>query len=294
MVAFGVGSALVAVAATLTALDKGIEPTIGVNALLVAVVAMIVGGVRSYPRRGAGRLRAGRHREPGDLADPLRVAEHDHLHRASPSSSCFAPPASWAGAAHGTASSRVDYVLYVTSLVAVYGVLTVSLNLVVGYTGVLSVAHAAFMGIGAYTTALLLVDWRVNFFLTLPVGLAIAGTVAAALAASTLRLKGDYYIIGSFGFQVIMYSIFLNWIGLTKGPFGIRSIPKPRAFGFRVRRSRPVRHPRSGVPRRVASGWRVGWASRLTARCSGPSARTRWAPPPSARTCDATRCRSSW
>ena len=126
----------------------------------------------------------------------------------------------------------MDYVLYVTSLVAVYGVLTVSLNLVVGYTGVLSVAHAAFMGIGAYTTALLLVDGGVNFFFTLPVGVAIAGAVSAALAASTLRLKGDYYIIGSFGFQVIMYSIFLNWIGLTKGPFGIRSIPKPRAFGF--------------------------------------------------------------
>ena len=62
--------------------------------------------------------------------------------------------------------------------------------------------------------------------------MAIAGLVSAALASSTLRLKGDYYIIGSFGFQVIMYSVFLNWIALTKGPFGIRNIPKPRAFGF--------------------------------------------------------------
>jgi branched-chain amino acid transport system permease protein len=126
----------------------------------------------------------------------------------------------------------VDYVLYVTSLVAVYGVLTVSLNLVLGYTGVLSVAHAAFMGIGAYATALLVTDAGASFFATLPVGAAIAGLVAAALASSTLRLKGDYYIIGSFGFQVIMYSVFLNWIGLTKGPFGIRSIPKPQLFGF--------------------------------------------------------------
>jgi ABC-type branched-subunit amino acid transport system permease subunit len=126
----------------------------------------------------------------------------------------------------------MDYVLYVTSLVAVYGVLTVSLNLVVGYTGVLSVAHAAFMGIGAYATALLVTDGQVNFFVTLPVGVAIAGLVSAALAASTLRLKGDYYIIGSFGFQVIMYSVALNWIGLTKGPFGIRNIPKPNALGF--------------------------------------------------------------
>lgn len=126
----------------------------------------------------------------------------------------------------------MDYVFYVVSLVAIYGVLTVSLNLVVGYTGVLSVAHAAFMGIGAYATALLVTDGGLNFFATMPVGVAIAGVIAAALAASTLRLRGDYYIIGSFGFQVIMFSIFLNWIGLTKGPFGIRNIAKPRAFGF--------------------------------------------------------------
>ena len=126
----------------------------------------------------------------------------------------------------------MDYVLYVTSLVAVYGVLTVSLNLVLGYTGILSVAHAAFMGIGAYATALLVTDGGANFFLTVPVGALVAGAVSAALASSTLRLKGDYYIIGSFGFQVIMYSVFLNWIALTKGPFGIRNIPKPRAFGF--------------------------------------------------------------
>jgi branched-chain amino acid transport system permease protein len=126
----------------------------------------------------------------------------------------------------------MDYVLYVTSLVAVYGVLTVSLNLVLGYTGILSVAHAAFMGIGAYATALLVTDGGVNFFLTVPAGALIAGAVSAALASSTLRLKGDYYIIGSFGFQVIMYSVFLNWIALTKGPFGIRNIPKPRALGF--------------------------------------------------------------
>ena len=125
----------------------------------------------------------------------------------------------------------MNYLLYVVSLVAVYGILTVSLNLLVGYTGILSVAHAAFMGIGAYTAALLLTEWGFNFFLTLPVGLAIAGLVGAALAASTLRLKGDYYIIGSFGFQVIMYNVLLNWIGLTKGPFGIRNIPRPQAFG---------------------------------------------------------------
>ena len=126
----------------------------------------------------------------------------------------------------------MNYLLYVVSLVGVYAILTVALNLVVGYTGILSVAHAAFMGIGAYASALLLTEWGFNFFLTLPVGVAVAGLIAAALAAATLRLRGDYYIIGSFGFQVIMYNVFLNWIALTKGPFGIRNIPKPALLGI--------------------------------------------------------------
>lgn len=129
----------------------------------------------------------------------------------------------------------MNYFFYVISLVAIYGILTVSLNLVVGYTAILSVAHAAFMGIGAYAAALLLTGWGFNFFATLPVAMAVAGLVSGILAVSTLRLKGDYYIIGSFGFQVILYNVFLNWIGLTGGPFGIRNIPRPQAFGSNLR-----------------------------------------------------------
>ena len=124
------------------------------------------------------------------------------------------------------------YLIYVITLIAVYGVLTVSLNLSVGYTGILSLAQAAFMGIGAYAAAILLTEWGFNFFTTLLVGMAVAGLVSWGLAWATLRLKGDYYVIASFGFQIIIYSIFLNWISLTRGPFGIRHIPRPEVFGF--------------------------------------------------------------
>lgn len=126
----------------------------------------------------------------------------------------------------------MNYLIYVISLIAVYGILTVSLNLSVGYTGILSVAQGAFMGIGAYAAAILLTQWGFNFFSSLLVGMAIAGLVAWGLAWATLRLKGDYYVIASFGFQIIIYNIFLNWISLTRGPFGIRQIPPPQAFGF--------------------------------------------------------------
>jgi len=126
----------------------------------------------------------------------------------------------------------VNYIIYVISLIGIYGILTVSLNLSVGYTGILSLAQAAFMGIGAYASAILLTQWGFNFFSTLFVGMAIAGLVGWGLVWATLRLKGIYYVIASFGFQVIVYSIFLNWISLTQGPFGIRQIPRPQAFGF--------------------------------------------------------------
>lgn len=126
----------------------------------------------------------------------------------------------------------MNYIIYVISLIGIYGILTVSLNLSVGYTGILSLAQAAFMGIGAYASAILLTQWGFNFFSTLFVGMAIAGLVGWGLVWATLRLKGIYYVIASFGFQVIVYSIFLNWISLTQGPFGIRQIPRPQAFGF--------------------------------------------------------------
>jgi branched-chain amino acid transport system permease protein len=129
----------------------------------------------------------------------------------------------------------VIYLSYVISLIAVYGVLTISLNLSVGYTGILSLAQAAFMGIGAYSAAILLTQWGFNFFTTLLVGMAVAGLVSWGLAWATLRLKGDYYVIASFGFQIIIYNIFLNWIGLTRGPFGIRQIPPPEILGFSFR-----------------------------------------------------------
>ena len=124
------------------------------------------------------------------------------------------------------------YLIYVISLIAIYGVLTISLNLAVGYTGILSLAQAAFMGIGAYSAAILLTQYGFNFFSTLLVGMAIAGLVSWGLAWATLRLKGDYYVIASFGFQIIIYSILLNWIDLTRGPFGIPHIPPPQAFGY--------------------------------------------------------------
>lgn len=126
----------------------------------------------------------------------------------------------------------MEYLIHLAILFAIYAILGLSLNLVVGYTGLLSVTHAAFYGIGAYTTAILLTSYNVNFFLSL------AGSIALAMGISTLiglvlsKFDGDYYALGSLGLNVIVFSVFLNWQSLTRGPLGIPGIARPQLFGL--------------------------------------------------------------
>jgi branched-chain amino acid transport system permease protein len=124
------------------------------------------------------------------------------------------------------------YLIHLAILISIYAILGLSLNLVVGYTGLLSVAEAAFYGIGSYATALLLVNLGWNFFLALVIGMVIAGVIALLIGLVLSKFAGDYYALASLGFGVIIYSVFLNWQGLTNGPLGIPGIPRPNLFGF--------------------------------------------------------------
>lgn len=126
----------------------------------------------------------------------------------------------------------MEYLIHLAILIAIYAILGLSLNLVVGYTGLLSVAQAAFYGIGAYVTALLLVNLGWNFFFALPVAMALAGVIALLIGLVLSKFDGDYYALASLGFGIIIYSIFLNWQDLTNGPLGIPGITRPTLFGF--------------------------------------------------------------
>ncbi len=126
----------------------------------------------------------------------------------------------------------MEYFIHIAILVSIYGILGLSLNLIVGEAGLLSVTQAAFYGIGAYATALLLVGSGVGFFLAALFGALLTGIVALAIGVVLSRFKGDYYALGSFGFNVIAFSIFLNWQSVTRGPLGIPGIPRPEIFGF--------------------------------------------------------------
>ena len=126
----------------------------------------------------------------------------------------------------------MEYLIHIGIIFAIYAILGVSLNLVVGYTGLLSMTHAVFYGLGAYATAILLTQFGVNFFLSVILGMILAGVVALGIGVVLSRFKGDYYALASFGFNIIVFSIFLNWQSVTRGPLGIPGIDKPSLFGF--------------------------------------------------------------
>jgi branched-chain amino acid transport system permease protein len=123
------------------------------------------------------------------------------------------------------------YLLYLAVTVLIYLILGLSLNLIMGYAGMFSVAHAAFMGLGAYATGILTVSYGWGFFPSVAVGMAVAAAVGGAVAAVSLRLRGNYYVIASFAVQVIVVTALLNWTAVTRGPMGLPGIPKPGLLG---------------------------------------------------------------
>lgn len=126
----------------------------------------------------------------------------------------------------------MEYFIHLSILVSIYAILSISLNLVVGYTGLLSITQAAFYGIGAYATAITLTAYNINFFLSVLIGILITAVISLFIGYVLSKFKGDYYALGSFGFNVIVYSIFLNSQELTRGPLGIPGIDRPNLFGF--------------------------------------------------------------
>ena len=97
-----------------------------------------------------------------------------------------------------------------------------------------SLAHAAFWGIGGYASALTATKLGLPWPLGMALGFVVAVVVGAAVAIPAARLRGDYLLVATVGFQVIIHAIFLNWRGLTNGPLGITSIPRPNLGPYEV------------------------------------------------------------
>ncbi len=123
------------------------------------------------------------------------------------------------------------YLIHLAILIGIYIILAISLQLAIGFTGLLNLGHIAFFGIGAYTSALLaLAGWP--FWICLLFAGIVSMIFGFLLAVPTHKLKGDYLALATMGFSFVVYAVLLNWTSLTRGPLGLPGIPKPSLFGF--------------------------------------------------------------
>ncbi len=138
-------------------------------------------------------------------------------------------------------SQGVRFTIVTGTIIGIFAILGIGLNLVIGYTGLLSVAHIGFFGIGAYVIAILTTNPNIeppksinvipsiglSWFAALPVAIILTGIVALLAGFVLNRFRDDIFTLISFGFAVIALGVFRNWLPVTRGPFGIREIAKP-------------------------------------------------------------------
>jgi branched-chain amino acid transport system permease protein len=120
------------------------------------------------------------------------------------------------------------YHLHVLIMAGIFAILALSLNLLLGYTGQLSLGHAAFFGIGAYTSALLSLpplEW--SFWLALPAAGLAAGLAGWAIGRLALKLRGAYFVLVTISFAGVISLVSINWMQLTNGPLGLPGVPPP-------------------------------------------------------------------
>ena len=126
----------------------------------------------------------------------------------------------------------MEYFLHIFIIAGIYIILTLSLNLIVGYTGLPALGHAAFSCIGAYTSSLLALNMGISPWIGLLIGASVAAFSGVVIGYPAVRLKGDYLALATFGLGVIVYSIAKNWVSLTRGPMGLPGIPGFSILGF--------------------------------------------------------------
>ena len=126
------------------------------------------------------------------------------------------------------------FVLHILSLIAIASIVAMGLQVLLGYSGQLSIGQAAFYGIGAYTSALLTAKLGVPFPLAL-LGAGVAAALASLLMVPITRLTGAYLAVATLGFSIIVYLFIKNEEWLTGGSYGFIGIPRAQLFGYVLR-----------------------------------------------------------
>jgi branched-chain amino acid transport system permease protein len=128
-----------------------------------------------------------------------------------------------------------NYILDVAWTAMFFMLLALGLNIIVGYCGMCDLGYAAKFAIGAYTTGILINSFGWNFWLTLPVSIAVSAVAAVIIGAPTLKLRSDYLAIVTLGFAEIVRITARN-LDITGGATGITSISRPYFFGLHLTR----------------------------------------------------------
>jgi branched-chain amino acid transport system permease protein len=137
----------------------------------------------------------------------------------------------------------MNYALHLLIYFCIYAIAALSLNLVIGYCGLLTLAHATYFAVGAYTYAILSIyGW--GFLPALVAAVAIAAVLSLIVSLPAWRFRGDNFVLMSLAAQTFIFSLFQNWyhpqahpgtfLNLTNGPFGLAGIPRPVILGIRM------------------------------------------------------------
>lgn len=132
-----------------------------------------------------------------------------------------------------------SYHLQLLTFIGIHTILALGLNMLMGYAGQISLGHAAFFGLGAYTTGLLTAHWSWSPWLALPVALVLTFAVAFLVALPMLKLSGYYLGMGTLGFGMIVFILFREWSTVTGGDSGLVGIPPLSVGAFTIGSGRP-------------------------------------------------------
>ncbi|MBE6237507.1 MAG: branched-chain amino acid ABC transporter permease [Bacteroidales bacterium] len=125
----------------------------------------------------------------------------------------------------------MEYFLHIVIMLNIYIMLVLSANLPVGMARLLTLCQAAFYGIGAYVSAYFLMQFNLPFIVVALAVMLITGAFSWIVSFASVKLKNDYFILGTLGFQMIAYTVLYNWTDVTRGPYGIPGIPGIKIFG---------------------------------------------------------------